>query len=76
MKKEGRERAQCLRWYRKRWTEKDTAAENEGEILRYEFTITIAGYGKNPDEAWRDACEGFELDWGETPEEFVCYEDE
>ena len=37
-------------------------------MKRYEFTITIAGYGKNPDEAWEDAVEGFVLDPGATPD--------
>jgi hypothetical protein len=42
----------------------------------YHFTITIAGSGENPDEAWRDACEGFELDWGETPEKYEIIDEE
>jgi len=26
---------------------------------RYEFPITLSGYGKTPKEAWEDALEGF-----------------
>ena len=40
----------------------------------YTFTVTLTGYGKNPDEAWRDACEGFEGDWGSTPGEYEVEE--
>ena len=40
-------------------------------MKRFEFTITMAGYGEDKDEAWRDACEGFTLDNGETPETFT-----
>lgn len=37
----------------------------------YTFKIELAGYGKNADEAWRDACEGFcTEDGGPTPDEF------
>lgn len=38
-------------------------------MKRYEFSITIAGYGENADEAWEDACEGFSQDAGATPDE-------
>ena len=36
---------------------------------RYEFKITIGGYGDTLAEAWHDACEGFSLDPGELPSE-------
>lgn len=38
-------------------------------MKRYEFNITIAGYGETADEAWEDACEGFSQDPGATPDE-------
>lgn len=44
-------------------------------MKRYEFTITLAGYGDTPDEAWENAVEGFSLDSGETPDEYTV-EDE
>jgi hypothetical protein len=34
----------------------------------YEFKVTLAGSGDNPDEAWLDAVEGFTQDPGPTPE--------
>ena len=34
----------------------------------YHFTITLSGGGNTPEEAWIDACEGFELDPGCMPE--------
>ena len=39
-------------------------------MLRFEFTITIAGYSESetPEEAWTDACEEFALDNGPCPE--------
>jgi hypothetical protein len=40
------------------------------EMRRFEFTITLAGYGKDADMAWIDACENFSLDWGTTPTEY------
>lgn len=33
----------------------------------YNFPITLSGYGETPEEAWRDAIEGFTLDPGPTP---------
>ena len=39
----------------------------------YEFTITLLGNGKDEDEAWRDAAEGFSLDPGTTPEDCTLY---
>jgi hypothetical protein len=33
-------------------------------MLKYEFTITIAGYGDSQDAAWMDACTAFYLDPG------------
>lgn len=38
-------------------------------MKRYEFTITLGGYGENADEAWQDACERFSQDPGITPDE-------
>jgi len=38
-------------------------------VKGYLFTITISGYGENADEAWQDACEGFSMGPGPTPEE-------
>ena len=38
-------------------------------MKRYEFTITLGGYGATPDEAWEDATEGFSQDPGATPDE-------
>lgn len=38
----------------------------------YEFYITIVGTGKDKEEAWQDACEGFSLDYDDTP----CSQDE
>jgi len=37
-------------------------------IKRYEFHVTIAGEGINPVEAWQEACQGFALNPGATPE--------
>lgn len=48
----------------------------------YLFTVLLIGYGENEDEAWDDACEGFELEhgkWSEVeknPDEYVSTEDE
>jgi hypothetical protein len=36
---------------------------------RYEFKVTLAGYGENPDEAWEDAVEGFCQDPGIYPDD-------
>lgn len=33
----------------------------------YHFKVTLAGTGKNADEAWNDAVESFQLDPGVTP---------
>jgi len=38
-------------------------------MKRYEFSITLGGYGDNADEAWVDAVEGFQQDLGATPDE-------
>lgn len=46
----------------------------------YLFTVLLIGYGENEDEAWDDACEGFELEhgkWSEVeknPDEYVSTE--
>ena len=37
----------------------------------YMFNITIGAEGDTPEEAWKDACEGFELDCGEIPEVYT-----
>lgn len=42
--------------------------------MRYEFTITIGGYGSTPGEAWEDAVEGFTQDPGDTPETYTTEE--
>lgn len=36
----------------------------------YLFRIELSGYGDNPDEGWNDACKGFSMDPGSTPEEY------
>ena len=41
-----------------------------------EFTITLQGTGDTIDDAWRDACEGFSQDWGDTPESFKIVEED
>lgn len=41
----------------------------------YHFTVTLAGTGDSADEAWRDACEGFSLDEGETPADYELVEE-
>lgn len=38
----------------------------------YEFYITIVGNGETKEEAWQEACEGFSLDYDDTP----CPQDE
>jgi len=38
---------------------------------QFEFKIVIQGYGDNADEAWRDAVDGFTLDPGCTPDEYI-----
>ena len=45
---------------------------------RYEFTVTLSGYGDTPDEAWQDAVEGFTQDSGVTPDpsEYITEEEE
>ena len=40
-------------------------------MKRYEFTITLAGYGETPDEAWLDATLKFSLDPGSTPDDYT-----
>ena len=37
--------------------------------MRIDFTITLGGYGDNPDECWNDAVEGFLTEPGPTPDE-------
>ena len=43
-------------------------------MARYEFTITIAGEGDTPEEAWDNGVEAFSDDPGATPDEFVRIE--
>jgi len=45
-------------------------------MKRYEFTITLGGYGETPDQAWEDATEGFSLEPGETPSEYQVEEED
>jgi hypothetical protein len=45
-------------------------------MKRFEFPITLAGYGEDADHAWIDACENFNNDWGATPDEFTVENDE
>ena len=52
-----------------------TVYEYFDKRFRFEFDLTIAGYGKNSEEAWRDATEGFSLDPG-GPEDFRMEEEE
>ena len=40
---------------------------------RYEFTITLSGIGKNPEEAWNSATESFCMDSGICPEDYKSY---
>ncbi len=44
----------------------------------YQFAITLNGYGKTPEEAWNDACNGFALDPGGVDEsnDIVSFEPE
>lgn len=35
---------------------------------RYEFKITLGGYGNSPEEAWESATEGFAQDSGACPD--------
>lgn len=37
---------------------------------RFIFPLELQGFGKNPEEAWADAIEGFTLDPGPYPEDF------
>lgn len=45
-------------------------------MKKYEFKITLVGYGDDPDEAWRDATEATNLDEDPTPENYEEYEEE
>jgi hypothetical protein len=44
-------------------------------MQNYLFTITLAGYGNTPQEAWDDACTNFNMDWGDAPEEYTVKEE-
>ena len=46
------------------------------EYGRYEFKVTLAGYGKSPEEAWNEAVEGFYTDSGEYPEDYDFEEED
>lgn len=35
----------------------------------YEFTVTLAGYGSTPTEAWEDVCDSLANDYGTTPDD-------
>jgi hypothetical protein len=45
-------------------------------IERYEFTIVLAGYGRDKETAWIDACENFNCDWGTAPTECTITSEE
>jgi len=45
-------------------------------MKRFDFTITFAGYGDTAQQAWIDACENFNSDWGPAPEEYEITEDD
>jgi len=38
------------------------------EEQTYHFSVTLAGTGDTPEDAWQDAVEGFSMDPGPTPE--------
>lgn len=40
----------------------------------YTFTVYLGSEGETPEEAWREAVEGFALDPGDVPEEFTFEE--
>ena len=44
----------------------------------YQFKVILNGTGDTPDEAWRDAIEGFIMDPGVTPspEDYTVEEEE
>ena len=42
---------------------------------KYEFTVTLAGYGNSPEDAWNDAVESFCGDPGEPLSESLIIED-
>ena len=37
-------------------------------MARVQFAIRLSGSGDSIEDAWRDACEGFALDSGPTPD--------
>ena len=41
-----------------------TVQKRGNGMNRYEFKVTLAGYGETPEEAWQDAIEGFYDDPG------------
>lgn len=45
-------------------------------MKRYEFTITLAGQGETPEEAWQDAVEQFSIDPGSPPDEYIIEDQE
>ena len=58
-------------WYPKKLF--PTVDEYEKDV-RFEFTVIIAGEGKNADEAYEDAFEGYSVDQGCTPADFLIEE--
>jgi hypothetical protein len=42
----------------------------------YHFTITLAGGGDNPDEAWEDAIEAFSLEPRVAPDNYEIVQDD
>jgi hypothetical protein len=45
-------------------------------MIRYEFTVTLAGYGSSPEAAWNDAVESFYDDPGEPSEPLIIEDEE
>ena len=43
-------------------------------MKRYEFKITLAGYGSTPEEAWNGALEAFGTGLEDIPEEYTVEE--
>ena len=42
----------------------------------YTFKIVLCGSGSTPEEAWKDAVEGFNMDSGLMPEDYEEHEDD
>lgn len=43
---------------------------------KFEFKVTLVGYGENVDEAWSDAVSATDLESDPTPDDFQEYPDE